>query len=253
MSELSGKHWFHPLEVRQPKSVHDNDANVEFVRVQVASPLWMCVNIHWRVSISKAIYRVAVELGKAAQLCVCVYLGYPVSLPWCTYVCFRLVMWVYVLNAKDDAHRPPGLLPFGQNRSTWVLGFRWSLLRCRDRKLRRERKKPAWFVLSKKPKFECHRVYQWGKIKLISSVSAYFSLVRDTRNTKPQTKIHHVCLIHSAERNANSWSGIHNYSWDRFSETESPLEFDIHTSGCMLLLELMQKVCSKPSKFCRAT
>ena len=51
----------------------------------------MCVNILWQVGISKAFYKVAMEPGKAAQLCV--YFGYVVPLPWCTYAaCLGLGM-----------------------------------------------------------------------------------------------------------------------------------------------------------------
>ena len=50
---------------------HQITSFVEFFRAQVASHgSEMCVNILWWVSISKAFYRVAVELCEAAQLCM---------------------------------------------------------------------------------------------------------------------------------------------------------------------------------------
>ena len=53
--------------------------SVEFLRVQVASWQWVCVNILWLVSVSKAFYKAAAELCKAAQLWVFIlgmwYLG----------------------------------------------------------------------------------------------------------------------------------------------------------------------------------
>ena len=56
---------------------------VEFARAQVASWVWVCVNILCEASRSKAFYRVAAELCEAAQQMV-VYLGYTVPQPWCT-------------------------------------------------------------------------------------------------------------------------------------------------------------------------
>ncbi len=55
------------------------------------------VNILWRVSISKAFYRVAVELDEATQLCVFIlgmwylYLGVLMRVFWVRYAVFVLV------------------------------------------------------------------------------------------------------------------------------------------------------------------
>ena len=92
-----------------PSCIH-SEASVEFLRAQVASQLWVCVNILWLVSISKAFYKVVAELSKVAQLCVFI-LG---SSTFTLYLCMRLGLGMWYTYSSSGAALES--VPWGLNR-----------------------------------------------------------------------------------------------------------------------------------------
>ena len=88
-------------------------STVEFLRAQVASQLWVCVNILQRVSISKAFYRVAVELCVFILGTQYLYLGVLMRV-------FRVRYAVYTYSSLRKGQPPPH-----SNDRRGVVPLRW--------------------------------------------------------------------------------------------------------------------------------